>query len=361
MSTVGTLLDKTSGWLDGPLVTTILLPVLTFGASVGALIATHIGWSDVDHWLNGLTGLRQVLVAGGALAVLLILGWFVEIAMPAVIQAYEGYWPEWLTPLARWGERRQARRRDKLRALRTDSDFARLHREFPPLSEDSEDDWPLLPTRLGNVMLAAECYPNDRYGVDGVFFWPRLYGLLPTALLTPLSTARANLERMLVISLLSALFFLVAVVFAGVGLPIQIWAPCLVGAALLSFLAYRAAVAEAIGYGELIRAAFDTHRRKLLAAIGPKPSTSRESNSWRTLGQVLYRGESDQTDLLHLGSDENQRWIKIAAGAAGLLVGGLLAVFGLKRSPFQRWSRRLPAVRGVGPGRREHHRPWHLR
>src|SRR3954451_16208119 len=32
---------------------------------------------------------------------------------------------------------------------------------------------------LGNVLLAGERYPLERYGVDPIFFWPRLYPLLP--------------------------------------------------------------------------------------------------------------------------------------------------------------------------------------
>lgn len=39
----------------------------------------------------------------------------------------------------------------------------------------------ILPTRLGNILLAGERYAEDRYGIDTIYFWPRLYPLLPEA------------------------------------------------------------------------------------------------------------------------------------------------------------------------------------
>ncbi|SOD79193.1 hypothetical protein SAMN06272781_6476 [Streptomyces sp. 1222.2] len=364
----GTLLDKATGWLDRQLITTILLPVLAFGVGVAALIATNVGWSDVDHWWTSLTGLQQVFVCGGAVAALLVFGWLVEIAIPVVIRAYEGYWPRWLAPLARSGAKLQTWRRTMLeikvgvslprpewryrgvRPLPVESaegarEFARLHQEFPPPDDHGID--PLLPTRLGNAMRAAERYPNDRYGVDGVFFWPRLYGLLPDALLTPIGTARVNLERMLVISSLSALFSMGAVVFAGIGLPFEVWVPCLGGAVLLSGLAYRAAVAAVMGYGELVRAAFDTHRKQLLTTLGPEPPTYEERALWHRLGRALYRRESDSDEgsdePIQLSADhEPARWAHLgthmAAGAAGLLAGAVLGTFTLKRNLRQHHS-----------------------
>jgi hypothetical protein len=52
------------------------------------------------------------------------------------------------------------------------------HEAYPryPLTEDEED---VLPTRLGNILLAAERYPLSRYGMDTIYFWPRLFPLLP--------------------------------------------------------------------------------------------------------------------------------------------------------------------------------------
>jgi hypothetical protein len=317
---VSTLLDKATGWLGSHLITTILLPVVAFAGGVGALVAINVGWSSVDQWWKSLSGLRQILLCGGVVATILLLMWLIEFLLPWIIRTYEGYWPRRLGSLIRRpGVKLQTWRRDRsanrlglipprpgwrylaARPLGSPEEgarvFARYHRAFPHHSV------PLLPTRLGNAMLAAEWYPNDRFGLDGVFFWPRLYGLLPEALLTPLGIARANLERMLVISSLSILFALVTAGFAVKGLPAAIWVPSFAGAVLLSYFAYRAAVTAAVGYGELIRTAFDTHRRKLLMAIGPQAPTSldEERDLWNRLGQFLYRGDKDQVKSIRFG------------------------------------------------------------
>ncbi|MGW8359159.1 hypothetical protein ACWGK1_01090 [Streptomyces wedmorensis] len=59
-----------------------------------------------------------------------------------------------------------------------------------------------------------------------------------------------------------------------------------------SVAAYRGAVRAALGYGELVRAAFDVHRRDLLKEMGlilPE-SLDAERALWAALAQQLYRG-----------------------------------------------------------------------
>ncbi|MFI2352792.1 hypothetical protein ACH492_38625 [Streptomyces sp. NPDC019443] len=367
----GTLVDKATGWLSSELITTILLPVLAFGAGLGALIATEVGWAEVDNWWKSLTGLRQVLVCGGAVTALLIASWLVEITLPLIIRAYEGYRPSWM---ARPGVRFQTWRKQRLefklnlrkrpsgllwRYMKREEEiekrnrkYARYYRTFPLVGS-------VLPTRLGNVMRAAERYPNHRYGVDGVYFWPRLYGLLPDALLTPLGAARNSIERMLVLSSLSALFAVVAAVFAFLTVPLEAWLPCVGGAILLSFLAYRAAVSAAVGYGELIRAAYDTHRRELWAKVGweTQEAFDKERASWRRVSQVLYRGETDTAQPTislprkpqnggtaskapqQIVASEPTEWPDghsvpkryWTVGATGLVLGGLIGALGVRR------------------------------
>src|SRR6185437_12444223 len=110
---------------------------------------------------------------------------------------------------------------------------------------------------------------KQRYGIDAVFFWPRLYPLLPDALRDSLAAARSSMEQLLVIASLSGALAPVALVLAIVlGLPTVVWVPVAVGTPVLAVLAYRAAVAVATSYGELVRSAFDTHRLTLLTSLG---------------------------------------------------------------------------------------------
>ena len=106
------------------------------------------------------------------------------------------------------GRRRQTRRWDQLeqtfgpqqepdRAARA---YQLRHQRFP------RERSATMPTRLGNVFRAAESYPADSrlYGMDAVFFWPRLYPLLPESLRVELASARSSIDMMLVTSVLSA-------------------------------------------------------------------------------------------------------------------------------------------------------------
>ena len=61
-----------------------------------------------------------------------------------------------------------------------------------------------MPTRLGNILRAAESYPHDRYGADAVLTWPRLFPLLPDRLTASLTAARAEIEQVVVAGLFSA-------------------------------------------------------------------------------------------------------------------------------------------------------------
>ena len=294
----GTLLDKSTGWLDKRLITTVLLPLLAFSAGVGALIVTHFGWAATIVHLQHLSGAGQTMLAGGAVATLLLLAQLGEVLMQPAVRAYEGYWMlrPWAAKLGRARCRVQRRRWDSL-VLTDPHDYTRRYREFPARSEE------VLPTRLGNAIRAAESYARDnqRYGIDAVFFWPRLYPLLPDAMRDSLAAARSSMEQLLFIALLAGVLTPVTVVLAIVlPLPLAVWLPVGAGAPVLALLTYLSAVAVAVSYGELVRSAFDTHRLTLLTSLGYALPTSlnEERQLWKAIGQLLYRRDTDRPDLL---------------------------------------------------------------
>jgi hypothetical protein len=294
----GTLLDKSTGWLDKRLITTVLLPLLAFFAGVGALIITHFGWAATTGLWQRLTGAEQAILACGAAVALVLLTQLGEVLMQPVVRAYEGYWMlrPWAAPLGRARCRAQRRRWDNL-VLTDPRDYTRRYREFPARPEE------VLPTRLGNAIRAAESYARDRqrYGIDAVFFWPRLYPLLPDALRDSLTAARSSMEQLLFIALLSGALVPVTFVLAVIlRLPVVVWLPVVAGAPVLALLTYRSAVAVAVSYGELVRSAFDTHRLMLLTSLGYALPTclDEERQLWQAIGQLLYRRDTDRPDLL---------------------------------------------------------------
>jgi hypothetical protein len=291
----GALLDKTTGWLDQRLITTILLPALVFWAGLGSLLATYFGWTATKTRWDELDGARQLIVAGGAVVALIFFALLVQVTLPGLIRLYEGYWLMG-TPLAGRLIARQQARWDKL-DLRNAKDFTQRYQRFPPDKSD------MLPTRLGTTLKAAEAYPGDesRYGMDAVFFWPRLYPLLPDPIRQSLTAARSSLEQLLFTATLGGVFAVITAVFAApLRLPPSIWIPVLIGAAALTVFCHRAALAVAVSYGELVRAAFDTHRRALLTAMGLELPSNLEAERalWKALAQQLYRRAADNPELL---------------------------------------------------------------
>lgn len=299
----GTLLDKTTGWLGQRLVTTVLLPALAFWAGLAALLATHFGWPRVGAWWKAADGLRQVLVAGGAIAGLVLFALLVQSLLPAVIRAYEGYWllrRPW-RGVGGLLVRRHRNRWDKL-DLADPRLFAYRYRHLPP------DRSGLLPTRLGNTLRAAELYVSDerRYGIDAVFFWPRLHALLPEALRQSLAAARGGVEQMLVVASLAVVLSVTTLVFAfTLRIPVAVWVPVAAGGLVLAVAAYRGAVGAAGSYGELVRSAFDTHRMSLVDSMGyRRPASPEEERAlWKAVGQQLYRRDADQPDLLRYNTE----------------------------------------------------------
>lgn len=152
----------------------------------------------------------------------------------------------------------------------------------------------LMPTRLGNVLRAAEDDARSRYGLDTVVIWPMLYPLLPDRLVAALEDARNQLD-------LGARFccsLLLAAVVCTALLVRSAWAfPVVGGLLLLAVLSYRGAVVAAAGYGELINAAVVLHRFDLLRSLHlPLPATpAEERTANRRLVRLIRNRMPDET------------------------------------------------------------------
>ena len=125
-----------------------------------------------------------------------------------------------------------------------------------------------MPTKLGNILRAAENRPSERYGLVTTICWPRLWLLLPKETKQEITESRATLDTAARIFLWSLLFLLWTIWVW--------WVP--VVAAVFAFWAYRWALNAAAVYGDLLEAAFDLHRFALYEAMHfpmPKETSSR--------------------------------------------------------------------------------------
>ncbi len=153
----------------------------------------------------------------------------------------------------------------------------------------------VMPTRLGNILKNAELYSYDRYEIDAVLIWPRLYNLFPERFIETIAEAKSSLDFMLLISALSSIFALVS----GVYLVIVkasgwLFLLCFWGGLFLAWLAYRSALGSALLYAQQIKAGFDLYRNELLKEMRLElPKTPLEEiELWNKIHQFLYNNNT---------------------------------------------------------------------
>ncbi len=303
---------------------TVGVPALVFW--VGAVLAFAAGGQSgvLSSWatrLEGQSTVIQVVVLLGALLVVAASAVVVNRMTTPALRRLEGYqWPGWAA--GRWETMTKAiqdqydRDMQQWQVLQTIIDeggtltaeqqqaYARVDAGLHRLPQNRGD---MMPTRVGNILRAAERRPNDKYGLDSVIVWPRLWLVMPEASRTELGTARAALDSAVaavIWGLLFAILIPAALLVAGVtgsGGPAPVAAA--VGGAVVGLLVARSAVrwwvpARAEVFGDLLDSAFDLHRCALYQQLrwplpeNPHQETG-EHGTGAALTQYLWRGSDD--------------------------------------------------------------------
>jgi hypothetical protein len=304
---LSTFLDKASGLLNRRFLVAYWFPTLFAALLLLLPRALVYGLGAAWRWWAGLIppqdyageGSPQIGLLAGGLLLITLIAYLLQAFTRLLVQTFEGY--TWPSALRRWVVARVARRWRALKKERTEAvrqnDLAR----YAHLQDQLFHGYPdraelLLPTRLGNVLRAAEGYAGRAYGMDAPFWWPRLWPLLPEK---SQAAVDDGLTTMVSLLNLSALLVYVAVDVAlylnGCRIPHRVWwaAAALALGGLLFIVAYRGAVAQARGYGQQIRIAIDLHRFKLLEALHlPLPATPQEERAlWARLADWLYNSD----------------------------------------------------------------------
>lgn len=178
--------------------------------------------------------------------------------------------------------------------------------------EDLDD---VMPSRFGNTLKAAENYPGERYGFDGVQFWPRLVHVIDPKYKLSIDSTRNELSFLVNMAVLSAVFAFLCVL----AIFISMWAVTGAGTnpgiylgfawltlkylflAVLGFgscyFFYNASIFSVGSFGLMIRSSFDLFRLDLLKKLGverPKDSIE-EFDTWNDLNELIVLGEHSTT------------------------------------------------------------------
>jgi hypothetical protein len=238
--------------------------------------------------------IQLVLIAAGVLAILASGVVVQRLTLPA-LRFLAGYWP---APLETLRVRGVGRERARLERMQADWMALAAGLEAGAGGGDLQHDYVvldgrlrrlpaghhrLMPTRLGNILRAAESRPYDKYGLDAVRCFPHLWLLLPEGVRDELAAARGRLDGAVAACLWGVLF----IAWGGV----NPWAiPIGAAVALGSWRWWLPERAEA--FGDLLEAAFDLYRPTLYQALRwPLPaSPAAERESGMLLTEYVWRG-----------------------------------------------------------------------
>lgn len=280
-------------------------PTLLFWAGgVLAWAFAGAGWSglgEIATWLGGQNLIAQIAVVLGALTIVAASGIVVHRLTNPALRLLEGYWPRWLHALTdlrrgrvyerrraddearqQWSAETEGKKRQELSAsqLAEGARLEDLRRHRPLLAGE------MLPTRIGNILRAAETRPYHRYGLDAISLWPRLWLVLPELARQELTTARASLDT----SVAAMIWGLAFLSFT----PLAWWAaPVGTAVAISSVLWWVPARAEV--FADLVEAVFDLYRNALYRQLRwPLPETPADE----------VRSGLELTEYLIMGSEE---------------------------------------------------------
>ncbi len=276
----------------------LLTPAFVFWLGGLAAFLWRFGWNRLAIWLTGQSESIQIALLVVSLLVVAASAFVVQQFELPVIKFLEGYWPSWMRPLRRlllqqqrhWLRQKEQRwqnlatQQDKQSLTPEEMDeFVALDwqlRQFPARPER------LMPTRLGNLLRAAEEQPSNKYGLDAVICWSRLWLVLPDDVRKELQESRSELNSAARIWLWGLLFLIWT-----------IWTPWAIIVALLCVMfAYRWMLSATETYADLLESAFDLHRLALYKSLRwPLPANpAEELQMGRQLTEYLWRG-SKQT------------------------------------------------------------------
>lgn len=315
------VIESFGGKLAEQWVATLLTPAFIFWLGGFLTAIQRLGWNTLITRYTAYPEPLQIAILVGALCIVAASAFVVQRFDTPIIRFLEGYWHPWLQPvrqtrIAHYRQHKQAfiqqgqtlrtleaKQKARFQAIKTiietqgatsltptqQDEYRQLsERLLTPTQQEAlarirlalhnlPANTDLMPTRLGNILRTAERRPLEKYGLDAIICWSRLWLLLPESAKKDLQDARADLNNSARLWLWSILFLVWAVFGA--------WWAISLGILSALFAYYNWAIAAAITYGDLIEASFDLYRQLLYQALGWKKPD--DPNEERRVGQQL--------------------------------------------------------------------------
>jgi len=270
--------------LPGTVVTISAFPLLSpFLSNLG------IGGKDQTPYLIGIS---------------VAFGFVLSLFGDPIYQLLEGRfgWPHWLVAwrTKRWTKLVEVKMARQKELDQQDPEYKEcwyLLRQFPV--DANGDPTALQPSRIGNVISAYEQYPKVRYGMDSVFYWPRLWLLIDKDVREEIDSPWAAVDSILYAgfgaAVVGVLYAILAVSFGlgiAAGLPgfSSVAAVGLLIAGLVLvyvfLLCIQLSVPGLVANGENFKSVFDLYRSKLTLSA----ASDQEKQDWLRLGNQLQYG-----------------------------------------------------------------------
>jgi hypothetical protein len=241
------IIDKLTGLLEGGFLLGYVAPSIVGVACLVLVFGVEAGLGNACLEWTRLSATQQAWMIATAAVCIGATALVLQVFTGPLIRLYEGYpWPRFL---AEWGRGRQ-------------KSLLKRYPEQRPASD-------LMPTAFGNALRAAEEHAFNLFGMDGVRWWPRLLQVVPAELQ---GQVWSSLVPVIALLNLSTIFCVGVVVAGGVllswGHTWWLFPAVIMAGTGAARLCYRTAVAQAAGYGGLVRAAFELYRHRILTEMG---------------------------------------------------------------------------------------------
>ncbi len=273
------VLDKLTGFFDKRFVIAYWSPLFTGSVIMLGLILILSGRDVAESWWNSWNKLPvtdQVLIGGGVLLLITLFAFVLEMLSEPISRLYQGYWPRVFSPLSRRLIARQAK------ILR--SNFSLIYGQKLLHLEN------VRPTKLGNILTAADQHAFQLYRLDAAVWWPRLTPLLPEAFRKQMDTTLAPMQAMLNLSLI---FTLIVGVGGTAALEHRNWlffAIIFIVGLFIARMCYINAAVQAGNYSLMVMVAYDFYRKDILKqmSISEPDSLLGERILWDALNHYIF-------------------------------------------------------------------------